>query len=115
MINQSNALKQNLTVLIAQNKTAEANKTQQTLIEIEKKVEISVEGGQREAETPTSLIVHVFGALVGIAYLFLFKKKELKNGIVEFEELGDSLVKVIDSLQTKLAGPKKPPLKRKHK
>ncbi|MBI5228692.1 rhomboid family intramembrane serine protease, partial [Candidatus Micrarchaeota archaeon] len=88
LVHQTQELKQNITNLIKENKTIEASQVNQTLQVIEKKAAISVEGKQRESSTPTSFIVHVFGAFVGILYVYLFKKDKLQAGIIEFEELG---------------------------
>lgn len=85
------ALQSDLSKLVAENKTAEAAEVNASLKIVEKKAVQTLEGRQREEATPTDFLVHAFGALVGIVFLFFFRKKKLAEGIKEFESLGGEL------------------------
>ena len=85
---QTKSLEQNVSTLLKENKTEEAKQLNQTLQEVQKKTAISLVGRAREESTPTDWLVHAFGAVVGAAYLFLFRKRALGKGINEMERLG---------------------------
>ncbi|MFH0922575.1 MAG: rhomboid family intramembrane serine protease [Candidatus Micrarchaeota archaeon] len=84
--------------LSAQGKVAEAASVQAQANAVFQKVEQTQAGMEREKQTPTDFWVHVAGALVGSLYVFLFKKKELKKGIREFEQTGDQLFDFFERL-----------------
>jgi membrane associated rhomboid family serine protease len=91
-------LQQQAQQLQAQGRVVEAAQASAQAVVVSQKVEQTQIGIEREKQTPTDFWVHVTGALVGSLYVFLFKKKELKNGIREFEKLGDSLFAVFEWL-----------------
>ncbi len=82
------ALQANLTKLVEENKTVEAARVNASLQIVEKQATQTREGRLREETTPTDFLVHAFGAFVGVAFLFFFRKKKLVEGVKEFEALG---------------------------
>jgi len=91
LIEKQSILQSNLNKLIAENKTVEAIQVNESLKVVERQAKQTIEGRQREETTPTDFLVHAFGALVGVAFLFFFKRNKLNEGINEFESLGAEL------------------------
>ena len=96
-------LKQELKVAVAQNRTPQAiQKINKTLARTETQIEITNEGKLREAATPTDLLVHVYGAVIGGFYIYFFKRRELKNAEKEFVSIGESVFRLADGLSDAL-------------
>ncbi|MGB9577180.1 MAG: rhomboid family intramembrane serine protease [Candidatus Micrarchaeia archaeon] len=85
-------LSQQVQELLAQNKTAEAAKASEALQGVSRDKSLIESGRKRESETPTDYSVHVVGAVVGGAYVYLFKRKQFKGGVKELNEVGDWLL-----------------------
>jgi membrane associated rhomboid family serine protease len=85
------ALETQVRALLAQNKFAEAAAANATLQSVAARAEQTIEGREREASTPTDFAVHVFGALAGVAFLWFFRRRELRVGLGEYSSLGEEL------------------------
>lgn len=79
----------------------------QTLQKTEKQIEITQQGKQREASTPSDFLVHVYGAIIGGLYILFFKRKALKESEKEFLEIGGFIFGGLDSLSERLKGRKR--------
>ncbi len=77
--------------LVEQNRTAEAEAVSQKLVQVKQQESQISEGKARERESQTSLAVHLFGALSGVLFIALFRRKALERGRAEFADLGESL------------------------
>jgi membrane associated rhomboid family serine protease len=101
-------LKQELNVAVAQNKTPQAiRQINQTLQKTETQIEITQEGKQREAATPTDFLVHVYGAVLGGFYVFFFKRRELRKAENDFVGIGGAIFNYADALSAWLRGKKR--------
>jgi membrane associated rhomboid family serine protease len=96
------ALETNLSKLVAENKTVEAAQVNASLKIVERQAAQTLEGRLREEATPTDFLVHAFGALVGVAFLFFFRKKKLAEGIKEFESLGGELFAFFERVKRRI-------------
>jgi membrane associated rhomboid family serine protease len=99
---KQSALQSDLIKLVAENKTVEAAQVNASLKIVEKQAAQTLEGRQREEATPTDFLVHAFGALVGVAFLFFFRKKKLAEGIGEFESLGGELFAFFERVKRRI-------------
>ncbi len=88
---QTQLLQQNLTLLVQQNRTAEAAQVNQTLTLVQNQKTITEQGRAREAATPSDLSVHVYGALIGIAYVFLARRDKLDAAGREILDTGNAI------------------------
>ena len=88
---QKTMLAEEIPKLIAEQKFEEAARANETLSVVEVKLAQTEEGVVREKATRTDLFVHLFGAVFGLGFLFVFRKKKLKEGVLEFRELGEML------------------------
>ena len=51
-----------------------------------------IDSGKRfELETPTSILVHLFGAVFGVIYLYILNKTEFLNGLIEYKKITSKL------------------------
>jgi len=91
------ALQQNYSQLIAENRTEEAAQVNVSIGRVNQTLGVSVEGKQREKETPVDFSVHVYGALFGVFYVFFVRPKEFRAGVKEFEEIGERIFSLADS------------------
>lgn len=91
LVEQRTVLEKNLTELVKQNKTAEAAQVRESLVSLSGRIKQAEEGKLREQTTPTDFLVHAFGAVLGVLYLFTFKRELLRGGVAELEELGQRL------------------------
>lgn len=82
-------LEEKVQTLLAQNKFEEASAQSETLAKVETTLVQTTSGIQRERDTPTDLVVHLFGAFFGAAYAFVFLRKNTGQGVREFEEIGE--------------------------
>lgn len=62
----------------------ELNQSLKLVVEEKQKIE---EGKQLEIETPTSISIHLFGAIFGVIYLYILNKEEFANGLKEYANL----------------------------
>lgn len=67
--------------------------------EAAQKVQTTQSGKAREASTPTDLLVHVYGVLAGLLYLYLFRRPALVYGRHDYEEIGDRLFNAWERLR----------------
>ncbi len=104
---QKATLEQNVQQLLQQNKTAEAAVQNQSLATVQTKLTLTTEGIQRERETPTDFLVHMFGAGFGALYIVLFARPQLRKGFLEFESLGELMYVAVSSVSVRLRGRKK--------
>lgn len=88
MQEEKTQLGQKVQALLAQNKTEEAKAQNESLSQVQVKITQTTQGIEREQQTPTDLLVHLFGAGFGALYLILFARKSLDKGLLEFESLG---------------------------
>ncbi len=88
---QQSALSSKVDALVQQQKLEEAAAANASLRAVSNQAASEEQGKRREEETPTALSVHVFGALVGVAFLFLADRKALDEGAREFRKMGDEL------------------------
>ncbi|MFA6049548.1 MAG: rhomboid family intramembrane serine protease [Candidatus Micrarchaeia archaeon] len=88
---QAVQLSQEVKTLVAQNRTAEAVVVSQKLERVEGQAQQVAQGKKREFESETTLSVHLFGAILGVLYLFLFANGALVRGKREYADLGESL------------------------
>ncbi len=84
-------LGEKIKALEAENRMDEAEAQSETLSGVRAKITQTSEGVAREKETPTDLLVHLFGAVFGAAYVILFARKSLERGVAEFESLGRAI------------------------
>jgi energy-converting hydrogenase Eha subunit C len=99
LVQQTQAIQQNVTTLVQQNRTEEARELNKTLVVVEKKAEVVTKGIEREQKTPTEIPVHVYGFFVGIAYVLAFRRNEVKRGASELLVLKDAAVKILRGLR----------------
>jgi hypothetical protein len=109
------ALESEIPKLLAQNKTAEALAANATLQAVSVQSAQTAEGKEREAETPTDFTVHVFGAFVGVAFLWFFRREKLRRGLREYAALGESLFSFFGGLKEKRKKEKKAESREKKK
>ncbi|MFH1056901.1 MAG: rhomboid family intramembrane serine protease [Candidatus Micrarchaeota archaeon] len=88
---QKAGLEEKVQVLLSENKIQEALEQNDSLVKVSAVLEQTKGGIQREKEIPTDVLVHLFGALFGAVYVFVFRRDKLREGAVEFEEIGDFL------------------------
>ncbi|NUN11058.1 rhomboid family intramembrane serine protease [Candidatus Micrarchaeota archaeon] len=79
--------------LVKENNLPQALVVKEKLDVVSKTKQIVVRGETRQEETPTDFWVHAWGALLGVLYLGLFKRKELESGRKEFEDIGRILLR----------------------
>ncbi|MFH1107388.1 MAG: rhomboid family intramembrane serine protease [Candidatus Micrarchaeota archaeon] len=75
----------------------------QSLAKTEKKIAQTKSGAAREEAVPTDLLVHFYGVVAGVLYVFLFRRRDMMDSKEEFIGLGD----LLRSLPSRLAGRKK--------
>ncbi|HLD62743.1 MAG TPA: rhomboid family intramembrane serine protease [Candidatus Norongarragalinales archaeon] len=92
---EKRSLEESVQTLLAQNRIDEAAAQNQTLAKVETTLVQTTSGIKREQETPTDLLVHLFGAFFGAAYAFVFLRKKLEAGVREFEEIGEFMFEKI--------------------
>ncbi len=80
--------------LIKENKTTEAEKVNKTLQENTRKYNITKQGEEREKKTPVGFVVHIYGALFGVAYMLLFRKKISRECMEKFDYFVKKLKKL---------------------
>ncbi|MEK6955000.1 MAG: rhomboid family intramembrane serine protease [Candidatus Micrarchaeota archaeon] len=108
LASQKVALKEELKVAVEQNKTPEViMQINQSLEKTQTKIEVTQDGRQREAATPSDFLVHVYGAMIGGFYIYFFKRKELLASEDEFVTIGAFIFGKLDSLQEMLKGKEK--------
>ncbi|MFH1779834.1 MAG: rhomboid family intramembrane serine protease [Candidatus Micrarchaeota archaeon] len=93
---QETRFNQEVDVLVSQGRVSEANAVQQQVERVVEQKETVVVGVERQEETPTDFWVHVYGAVVGVGFLLLFKRKELRLGVKGFKEMGLSLRELVN-------------------
>lgn len=95
LLDKKTALENEIPLLLAQNRTVEAVQANASLQTVSTQVEQTAEGKAREAATPTDFAVHAFGAFVGVAFLWFFRRRELRNGLNEYADLGEQLFSLL--------------------
>ena len=96
---QISSMEQQVTTLVAQNRTDEAAQVTEQLKYAEDSYEREYGGRQRESSTPTDFLVHAFGALFGAGFIAFFRRDALQEGYYEFQDLGRQLNEKIDELR----------------
>ncbi|MBI5224482.1 rhomboid family intramembrane serine protease [Candidatus Micrarchaeota archaeon] len=97
------AVQEDLQTAIEENRPIEEiAKLNQTVLVTEEKIDITFQGKEREAATPTDFFVHVYGAIFGGVYLYLFKIKLLKRSEKEYLKLGEEIFEKIDQIKERL-------------
>lgn len=87
LVAAAQTLQQNVTTLVVQNRTEEARQVNQTLQTVQQQVQITQKGRERERVTPTDIFVHAYGALFGIAYLYLFRRPKLYQNVLAYRDI----------------------------
>ncbi len=95
LLEKKASLESEISVLLAQNRTAEAAQANASLQAVSAQAEQTAEGKAREAVTPSDFSVHAFGAFVGVAFLWLFRRRELRDGLNEYADLGEQLFSLL--------------------
>src|SRR3989338_4352266 len=85
---QKTQLRSEVEILLAENKTAEAAQANASLVKVERTFTQTKQGIEREKTTPTDAVVHFLGALFGGVFVFIFYRKQMHEGLMEFEHLG---------------------------
>jgi membrane associated rhomboid family serine protease len=88
---QKTLLSAEIPKLVAEQKFEEAAKANETLATVEIKLSQTEEGVVREKTTRTDLFVHLFGAVFGLAYVFALRRKKMREGVLEFRDIGETL------------------------
>ncbi|MEM0475619.1 MAG: rhomboid family intramembrane serine protease [Candidatus Norongarragalinales archaeon] len=101
------SLESEIPVLLAQNKTVEAAQANASLQAVVAQAQQTVEGRLREEATQTDFTVHVFGAFVGVAFLWFFRRRKLSCGVREYAELGEALFSFFRAFKTRAAKKRK--------
>ncbi|MFH0971254.1 MAG: rhomboid family intramembrane serine protease [Candidatus Micrarchaeota archaeon] len=90
---------QKLTDAVRTNQTPQViQQINQTLQKTEEQIVVTEEGKEREAETPTDFMVHVYGAIIGGFYVYTFKRQHLKAAEKEFISIGSFFYEKLDVL-----------------
>lgn len=79
-------LEQQVSALLAENKTKEAAVANESLILVSSQLGQTVAGKALEEKTPTDAWAHLVGAIAGTLYLMCFCRRELDDGISEAED-----------------------------
>ncbi len=87
-------LETKVTQLIRENKTVEAKQANATLVQAQATKTQIVEGRKTEEKTPSTIIVHLIGAALGIAFIFGFKRKKIREGMKEYDNAIGSVLKI---------------------
>jgi len=87
LASQKQSLEDTAAVFEAQNKTVEAQETKEQVKVVEQKIALTVQGQERERKTPTDLVVHAVGAVVGFFFVSLIRKKKFEDGMDEMVEI----------------------------
>jgi len=88
---QQTTLSQQVVSLVKQQRVEEAAQANASLQEVVAQAAVEEAGKKREEEVSTDTSVHLFGALFGVAYLFLVRRRAFEEGISEFRSLGEDL------------------------
>jgi len=100
---EKTALELNVTVLAAANRTAEAAELNRTALAVGEQIKGIETGAEREAVTPSDLMVHVYGAAFGVFYVFFLKKKQFRKGMGELVGLGGQIWSSAKAIKSALA------------
>jgi membrane associated rhomboid family serine protease len=76
-----------LKTAIMMGQTEKAAQLNATVNSLKREVETITEGEKFERETPTSITIHLLGAIFGIIYLYILNKKEFWEGMNEYSRL----------------------------
>ncbi|MBI3588537.1 rhomboid family intramembrane serine protease [Candidatus Micrarchaeota archaeon] len=76
---------------VAQNRPKEAQQTAQEISAVEQSRLALSKGIEREGKSSSDALVHVVGALVGMAFVILFRRSAADKGVAELEETIGSL------------------------
>lgn len=82
--NEANQLNNQFEQMLAENRTEEAAATNERLSTVVRQRETLQEGVQREEATPSDFLVHLFGVVFGVAYVFHFRRGLFEYGAKEF-------------------------------
>ncbi len=96
------SLNQTVQILVQQNRTEEAIGVSKQLVEVQKQAQQIETGAAREKESQTSLAVHLFGAILGVAYLYAFRRRVLETGKEEFAKLGEAVYNAAQFVRERL-------------
>ncbi len=98
------SLNQTVQILVQQNRTEEAANVSKQLVEVQKQAQQIEAGAAREKESQTSLAVHLFGAILGVAYLYAFRRQALEKGKEECAKLGEAVYGAARFVRERLRG-----------
>jgi membrane associated rhomboid family serine protease len=84
LLSEKHAITESVVELVKQNRSEEAAALNATLMRVEQRQEAVERGMEREKKTPVDVWVHVFGAVVGAAYVIAFARSDFDDGMDEY-------------------------------
>ncbi len=93
-------LEKNVSELVAANRTAEAIELNKTAAVVRERALVVEKGMERERTTPSDLMVHVYGAVFGVVYAFILKRKLFRKGREEFMEIGKAIASIPKAIKS---------------
>lgn len=80
---------------IASGDINKAKQLTQQLVKVEQKKQQQEQGIQFQSSTPSDAAVHGFGAMFGLLYVFIFRRKNLEEGVERYKELFHEILQMI--------------------